>query len=74
MTVKNNVMRKYLQINVAKGYDNDGNTKVAKRSYKVKDDAADDKLFETANALGGLMANTVQSICLSITAELQQEI
>ena len=74
MTVKNNVMRKYLQINVAKGYDNDGNTKVVKRSYKVKDDAADDALFETANALSGLMANTVQSICLSITAELQQEI
>lgn len=73
MTIQNNVTRKYLQINVANGYDDNGNTKVVKRSYKVKDNATDDALYNTADALGGLMAESVQSICVSTTAELHQE-
>ena len=73
-TVKQEIMKRSLIINVANGVDDNGKTKIKAFTFgNLKAEAKVEDVFEAANALGGLYAEEVQSIVLSEKSELAEE-
>lgn len=66
-------MKKYLQMQVENGTGSDGTTKYVNRSYKLKAEAADDKVYDAATALASLMAKSYRAICVVNTVELAEQ-
>lgn len=73
MTINAETMKKYLQMQVENGTGSDGTTKYVNRSYKLKTDAADDKVYEVATALATLMEKPHRAICVVNTVELDEQ-
>ena len=73
-TVKQQIIKRSLIINVANGVDDNGVTKIKAFTFtNLKDDAKVEEVFKAANALGGLYQEDVQSIVLSEKSELAEE-
>ena len=74
MTINQQLIKRSLVINVEDGVNADGSTRTKSRTYsEIKEDSQVDKLFETGNALAGLMANNMVNIMLNDRSELVEE-
>ena len=73
-TVKQEIIKRSLIINVANGVDDNGAAKVKAYTFNnLKAEAKVEDVFKAANALGSLYQEDVQSIVLSEKAELAEE-
>ena len=74
MTITQELLRRSLVINVEDGVNADGSIKTKTRTYSdIKESAPVENLYSAANALAGLMANTLSGIMLSDRSELIEE-
>lgn len=73
MAIQTETLKKYLQMQVENGTGSDGTTKYVNRSYKLKTEAADDKVYEVATALATLMEKPYRAICVVNTVELAEQ-
>ena len=74
MTINQQLIKRSLVINVEDGVNADGSTRTKSRTYsEIKEDSAVESLYETGNALAGLMANNMVNIMLNDRSELIEE-
>ena len=74
MTITQELLRRSLVINVEDGVNADCSIKTKTRTYSdIKESAPVENLYNAANALAGLMANTLSGIMLSDRSELIEE-
>ena len=74
MAITQELLRRSLVINVEDGVNADGSIKTKTRTYSdIKESAPVENLYNAANALAGLMANTLSGIMLSDRSELIEE-
>ena len=74
MAVVANVLKRSLNISIARGQDADGNTVTKSYTYSnVKPDAEPDKVYAVGKALGGLFDNDMTGVVVVERTSLSEE-
>lgn len=74
MTVQKYVTKKSMQLLMVTGHDTDGKALTKSYSYSgVKNEAADNNVYDTANALAGLMTSDLGNVYCTEKNELIDE-